>query len=104
MELSHRMTHADFDVLTSTTRSVRNTRHAVQRTRSARPIVRAAWLITRLCRREPVTVQAYKRRFGVSLRSFRRDIANIRDAGIYLDADPAGDYRMLYFSSDSDAS
>ena len=98
------MTYADFDVLTSTTRSVRNTRQAVQRTRSARPIVRTAWLITRLCRREPVTVQAYKRRFGVSLRSFRRDIANIRDAGIYLDADPAGDYRMLYFSSDSDAS
>ena len=98
------MTHADFDVLTSTTRSVRNTRQAVQRTRAARPIVRTAWLITRLCRREPVTVQAYKRRFGVSLRSFRRDIANIRDAGIYLDTDPAGDYRMLYFSSDSDAS
>jgi predicted DNA-binding transcriptional regulator YafY len=30
----------------------------------------------------------YKRRFGVSLRSFRRDIVNIRDAGIHLDADP----------------
>lgn len=98
------MTHADFDVLTSTTRSVRNTRHAIQRTRWARPIVRAAWLITRLCRREPVSVEIYKRRFGVSLRSFRRDIANIRDAGIYLDADPTGDYRMLYFASDSDAS
>ncbi len=98
------MTHADFDVLTSTTRSVRHTRHSVQRTRWARPIVRAAWIILRLCRKEPVTVQLYKRRFGVSLRSFRRDIANIRDAGIFLDADPAGDYRMLYFSSDSDAS
>jgi hypothetical protein len=60
--------------------------------------------LTRLCRREPVTVVLYKLRFGVSLRSFRRDIANIRDAGIYLDADPAGDYRMLYFASDSDAS
>ena len=98
------MTHADFDVLTSTTRSVRHTRQSVQRSRWARPIVRAAWLIARLCRREPVTVQLYKNRFGVSVRSFRRDIANIRDAGIYLDADPAGDYRMLYFASDSDAS
>ncbi len=81
------MTHADFDVLTSTTRSVRHTRHSVQRTRWARPIVRAAWIILRLCRKEPVTVQLYKRRFGVSLRSFRRDIANIRDAGVYLDGD-----------------
>ena len=98
------MTHDDFDVLTSTTRSVRNTRPAVQRTRWARPIVRAAWLITRLCRREPVTVQLYKNRFGVSVRSFRRDIANIRNAGIYLDTDPAGDYRMLYFSPDADGS
>jgi predicted HTH transcriptional regulator len=98
------MTHADFDVLTSTTRSVRNTRHAVQRTRWARPIVRAAWIILRLCRKEPVTARLYKRRFGVSLRSFRRDIANIRDAGVYLDADQGGDYRLLYFSADSDGS
>ena len=98
------MTHADFDVLTSTTRSVRNTRQAVQRTRWARPIVRAAWIILRLCRKEPVTAQIYKRRFGVSLRSFRRDIANIRDAGVYLDAGPAGDYCLLYFSPDSDGS
>ena len=98
------MTDADFDVLTSATRSVRNTRRAVQRTRWARPIVRAAWIILRLARREPVTVQLYKRRFGVSLRSFRRDIANIRDAGVYLDTGPAGDYCLLYFSSDTDGS
>ncbi len=98
------MTDADFDVLTSTTRSVRNTRHAVQRTHAARPIVRAAWLILRLARREPVTVKLYKRRFGASVRSFRRDIANIRDAGLYLDAGPTGDYCMLYFSPDTDAS
>ncbi len=98
------MTNADFDMLTSTTRSVRNTRHAVQRARAARPIVRAAWLILRLARREPVTVQLYKRRFGVSVRSFRRDIANIRDAGLYLDSGTTGDYCMLYFSSDTDAS
>ena len=98
------MTHAEFDVLTSTTRSVRNTHQSVQRTRWARPIVRAAWIILRLCRKEPVSARLYKRRFGVSLRSFRRDIANIRDAGIYLDADPTGDSRMLYFASDADAS
>ena len=98
------MTHADFDVLTSTTRSVRNTQQSVQRTRWARPIVRAAWIILRLARKEPVTVRLYKRRFGVSLRSFRRDIANIRDAGVYLDADQGGDYRLLYFSPDTDGS
>ena len=98
------MTDADFDVLTSTTRSVRNTRRAAQRTRESRPIVRAAWLILRLARREPVTVQLCKRRFGVSVRSFRRDIANIRDAGVYLDAGPTGDYCLLYFSSETDAS
>jgi hypothetical protein len=98
------MTHADFDVLTSTTRAVRHTRHSVHRTRSARPIVRAAWLILRLARREPVTVQIYKRRFGVSIRSFRRDIANIRDAGVYLDTGRDGDYCLLYFSADTDAS
>ncbi len=98
------MTHADFDVLTSTTRSVRNTRHAVQRTRWARPIVRAAWIILRLCRKEPVTAKLYKRRFGVSLRSFRRDIANIRDAGVYLETGSTGDYCLLYFSPDSDGS
>ncbi len=98
------MTHADFDVLTSTTRDVRHTRRSVQRSCETRPIVRAAWLILRLARREPVTVKLYKRRFGASVRSFRRDIANIRDAGLYLDAGPAGDYCMLYFSSDTDAS
>ena len=98
------MTHADFDVLTSTTRSVRNTQQSVQRTRWARPIVRAAWIILRLSRKEPVTARLYKRRFGVSLRSFRRDIANIRDAGVYLDADQGGDYRLLYFSPDTDGS
>ncbi len=98
------MTHDDFDVLTSATRSVRNTRQAVQRTRGTRPIVRAAWIILRLCRREPMTVQLYKRRFGVSLRSFRRDIANIRDAGVYLDGDHGGEYRLLYFAADSDGS
>ena len=98
------MTHADFDVLTSTTRSVRGTRQSIQCSRWSRPIVRAVWLVTRLCRRDPVTLQIYTSRFGLSVRSFRRDIANIRDAGVYLDADPAGDYRMRYFSPDADGS
>jgi hypothetical protein len=34
----------------------------------------------------------------------RRDIANIRDAGLYLDTDHGGDYRLLYFSADTDGS
>ena len=98
------MTKTDFDVLTSTTRDVRHTRRSLQRSCETRPIVRAAWLILRLARREPVTVQLYKRRFGVSIRSFRRDIANIRDAGVYLDTDRDGEYCLLYFSPDTEAS
>lgn len=97
------MTHADFDVLTSSTRSVSGTRASAQRSRWERPIVRVAWLVARLVRRERVTIDLYRRRFRVSLRTFRRDIANVRDAGMYLDADPFGDYRMVCFCSDSDA-
>jgi biotin operon repressor len=71
---------------------------------NARKIVRAVWLTALLVRRQRVTLQDYRNRFGVSLRSFRRDIATIRDAGLYLDADPDDGYRFICFRPDSDAS
>ncbi len=70
---------------------------------AARNIVRAVWLTALLVRRERVTLQDYRNRFGVSLRSFRRDIAAIRNAGLYLDADTDNGYRFICFRPDSDA-
>ncbi|HWT05354.1 MAG TPA: hypothetical protein VN224_06315 [Xanthomonadales bacterium] len=49
-----------------------------------------------------MTIADYRRRFGVSLRSFRRDLALVREAGFYLEATAAGDYRMVCFMADSD--
>jgi len=70
----------------------------------ARRIVRVVWLTARLVRREHVSVQEYRSRFGVSLSSFRRDIAVLRDAGLYIDADRDDGYRLICFNADSDAS
>jgi len=66
-------------------------------------IVRVIWLTALFARREPVTIAEYRRRFGVSVRSFRRDVALLRQAGFYLEATAAGHYRMLSFVLDTDA-
>jgi predicted DNA-binding transcriptional regulator YafY len=50
-----------------------------------------------------VTIVDYRRRFGVSLRSFRRDVALLREAGFYLETIAANQYRMLSFDRNSDA-
>jgi predicted DNA-binding transcriptional regulator YafY len=71
--------------------------------RARRPLVRIAWLIARFVRRDAVRFDLYEQRFGKSIRSFRRDIATLRDAGIYLDATHQGDYRMLCFRPERDA-
>jgi hypothetical protein len=65
-------------------------------------IVRLVWLTARLTRQEAVTIADYRRRFGVSLRSFRRDIALLRQAGLYIDSPAHGGYRMLCFLADAD--
>jgi len=44
----------------------------------------------------------YRRRFDVSLRSFHRDLALVRQAGFYLETAAAGDYRMVCFMRDLD--
>jgi hypothetical protein len=66
-------------------------------------IVRVVWLTALFARRESVTIADYQRRFGVSLRSFRRDVALLRQAGFYLETTAANNYRMLCFDRDSDA-
>jgi len=97
------MTIAQFDAPASTT--PRRVAASYPRTveHGARQIVRIVWLTTRLVRRESVSVQEYQNRFGVALSSFRRDIAALRDAGLYIDADPETGYRLICFHPDSDA-
>jgi hypothetical protein len=67
-----------------------------------RRIVRLIWLTALFMRRESVNFQRYHRRFGTQVRTFHRDIAALRDAGLYIDA--ARDaYRMTCFMDDVDA-
>lgn len=65
-------------------------------------VVRLIWLTARFTRPEPVTFHEYRRRFGVSLRSFHRDVALLRQAGLYIDTVAHGHYRLLCFLADAD--
>ena len=65
-------------------------------------VVRIAWLLTRLVRRDAVDFNAYRERFAASPRTFFRDIAALRDAGICLETNGSG-YRMLCFRSEREA-
>lgn len=67
-----------------------------------RRIVRLVWLTALFMRRESVNFQSYHRRFGTQVRTFYRDIAALRDAGLYIDAAP-DTYRMVCFIPDVDA-
>jgi hypothetical protein len=103
MEVSHRMTNSRFDALASKTRPRRGGRFPhTERDGVAYRLVRVIWLTALFARRESVTIADYRRRFGVSLRSFRRDLALVREAGFYLETTAAGDYRMVCFMVDSD--
>jgi hypothetical protein len=66
-------------------------------------LVRVIWLTAIFARRESVTITEYRRRFGVSLRSFHRDLALVRQAGFYLETAAPGDYRVVCFARDFDA-
>lgn len=92
------MTIREFDAPASLTRP-----EAAPYDRAHSPVVRTAWLITRFLRRDTVRFELYEERFGRSVRSFRRDIAALRDAGIYLDSDRQGWYRMQCFRPERDA-
>jgi len=97
------MTTAQFDAPASSTprRIAASSRPSTVEAIASR-VVRLVWLTARLVRRESVSVDLYRERFGRSLRSFRRDIAVLRDAGMYIEA-IRDDYRMTCFLSDSDA-
>ena len=66
-------------------------------------LVRVVWLAAIFARRESVSIADYRRRFGVSLRSFHRDVALLREAGFYLETIETSQYRMLCFDRYSDA-
>ena len=98
------MTNTRFDALASKTRPRRGGASPhTNRGGVAFHIVRVIWLTALFARHQPVTIAEYRRRFGVSVRSFRRDVALLREAGFYLEATAPGDYRMLSFVLDSDA-
>jgi hypothetical protein len=61
-------------------------------------LLRLVWLTARFGRPEPVTFDEYRGRFGVSQRSFHRDVALLGQAGLYIDTGLLGNYRMLCFS------
>jgi hypothetical protein len=97
------MTNARFDAPASKTPPRRGGRFRhTERNGIAFRLVRVIWLTALFARRESVTIADYRRRFGVSLRSFRRDLALVREAGFYLETVAAGDYRMVCFMRDAD--
>jgi hypothetical protein len=97
------MTAARFDAPASMSPAIRYGRPSyAHREGIAFRIVRLVWLTARFTRQEPVAIADYRRRFGVSLRSFHRDIALLREAGLYIDTVATGNYRMLCFLMDAD--
>ncbi|MDP9024044.1 MAG: hypothetical protein M3N13_01540 [Candidatus Eremiobacteraeota bacterium] len=97
------MTNARFDAPASKTPPRRGGRFRhTERDGIAFRLVRVIWLTAVFARRESVTIADYRRRFGVSIRSFRRDLALLRQASFYLETATAGDYRMVCFLRDAD--
>ena len=97
------MTDARFDALASKTPPRRGGRFRhTERDGVAFKLIRVIWLTVLFARREPVTIASYRRRFGVSLRSFRRDLALVREAGFHLETPAAGEYRTVCFLRDFD--
>jgi hypothetical protein len=98
------MTTAYFDVPASNTPALRYARPPhVQSDGIAFRTIRLIWLTAQLVSCKPLTFVDYRRRFGVSLRSFRRDIALLRAAGLFIETVTHGDYRLLSFAPDYDA-
>jgi hypothetical protein len=65
-------------------------RRASTEKRSRRPIARIAWLLARFVRREPVSYEPYKERFGGTMHAFRSDLTALRNAGIYRGTERLG--------------
>ena len=97
------MTNTRFDALASKTPARRGGRFRhTERGSIGFCLVRVIWLTAIFARRESVTIAEYRGRFGVSLRSFHRDLSLLREAGFYLEPAAAGTYRMVCFARDSD--
>jgi hypothetical protein len=97
------MTNTRFDALASKTPARRGGRFRhTERGSIGFCLVRVIWLTAIFARRESVTIAEYRRRFGVSLRSFHRDLSLLREAGFYLETATAGNYRMVCFARDND--
>jgi len=97
------MTSTRFDAPASKTPPRRGGRFRhTERDGVAFKLVRVIWLAAIFARRESVSIAGYRCRFGVSLRSFHRDLALVRQAGFYLETTAAGDYRMVCFMRDFD--
>ena len=97
------MTTARFDVPASSTPAFRYARSPHAQTDAiAFRTIRLIWLTAQFVRSNPVTFADYRRRFGVSLRSFRRDIALLRRAGLFIEALTHGNYQLLCFVHDYD--
>ena len=65
-------------------------------------LIRLVWLTARFARRELVSIDDYRRRFGMSLRSFHRDVGILRQAGFEIEPVVKSTYRMVCFTFDSD--
>jgi hypothetical protein len=65
-------------------------------------LVRLVWLTARFARRELVSIDDYRCRFGMSLRSFHRDVGILRQAGFEIEPVVKRTYRMVCFTYDSD--
>jgi hypothetical protein len=103
MEVVHRMTNARFDALASKTPARRGGRFRhTERGSIGFCLVRVIWLAAIFARRESVTLAEYRRRFGVSRRSYYRDLALVREAGFYLETTAPCDYRVVCFARDFD--
>ena len=97
------MTSTRFDASASKTPPRRGGRFRhTERASIAFKLVRVIWLTALFARRESVSIASYQRRFGVSLRSFRRALALVREAGFHLETPEAGHYRMVCFLRDFD--
>src|ERR1700736_702691 len=97
------MTSTRFDAPASKTPPRRGGRFRhTERDGAAFRLVPVIWRTALFTRREAVTIATYHRGFVVSLRSFRRDLALIREAGFYLETAAAGNCRMVCFTRDAD--
>jgi hypothetical protein len=97
------MTTTHFGAPAPNTRAYRYTRpDYASRGAIAFRIIHLVWLTARFARREQITIDDYHRRFGTSLRSFRRDIDVLRQAGFEIEPLMKRTYRMVCFTADSD--